>query len=293
MKNIDRTTLRVEPGRSLRLTAYDPGSTGDFDAKHNAEKKLAADIEELAALQSVFAASATYALLIVLQGMDAAGKDGAIKHVMTGVNPQGVDVHSFKVPSATELAHDYLWRSTIVLPPRGRIGIFNRSYYEELLVTRVHPAVLAGEDLPPQRVSGPDLWRDRYDDINAFERHMTRNGTLIVKFFLHLSSEEQRKRLLERIETPDKNWKLSAADVRERTFWDAYQRAYEEMLAHTSSAWAPWYVIPADHKWFTRLAIANIVVATLADLNLAYPEVDGARRAQLADLGKQLAREGA
>jgi PPK2 family polyphosphate:nucleotide phosphotransferase len=231
-------------------------------------------------------AKSEYALLIVLQGMDAAGKDGAIKHVMTGVNPQGVDVSSFKMPSATELAHDYLWRCVKVLPERGRIGIFNRSYYEELTVVRVHEAVLEHEQLPPQ--SALHLWKDRYEDIAAFERHLSRNGTRVVKFFLHLSKDEQKKRLLERIDTPDKNWKLSASDVHERKFWDDYQNVYEELLTHTSTASAPWYVIPADNKWFSRVAIGSIIVAELEALHLTYPEVSDEQRAHLAEIGKDL-----
>jgi PPK2 family polyphosphate:nucleotide phosphotransferase len=219
--------------------------------------------------------------------MDAAGKDGTIKHVMTGINPQGVDVFSFKTPSAEELAHDYLWRCTKVLPERGRIGIFNRSYYEELAVVRVHNAILEQERLPPG--SATDLWKDRYEDIAAFERHLCRNGTRVLKFFLHLSKNEQRKRLLKRIDTPDKIWKLSADDVHERKYWDNYHRAYEELLTHTNTQSAPWYVIPADHKWFTRVAVAGIIVAELEALHLTYPQVSDEQRAHLAEIGKQLA----
>jgi len=281
--------LLVEPGCDVGLANFDPGSTGTFDTQAHAQTKLHKDIKRLAALQDVFSAAGHYALLIVLQGMDSAGKDGIIKHVMTGVNPQGVDVSSFKVPSATELQHDYLWRTTNALPPRGRIGIFNRSYYEEVVVARVHAAVLDREDIPPGSEASPDLWNDRFQDINAFERHMTRNGTVIVKFFLHLSKEEQRKRLLKRIDKPDKNWKLSASDVHERTFWNSYQRAYEELLAHTSTEWAPWYIVPADHKWFTRVAVGDIIVAKLAALGLTYPHVSDDQRAHLAALGEQLA----
>jgi PPK2 family polyphosphate:nucleotide phosphotransferase len=289
---LDHNELLVKPGHDVGLPNFDAGSTGTFHSHRHATDKLKADIKRLAELQSVFYASGQYALLIVLQGMDAAGKDGAIKHVMTGVNPQGVDVSSFKVPSAVELEHDYLWRTTKVLPPRGRIGIFNRSYYEELVVARVHASVLDREDLPPGSVTGPDLWKDRFEDINAFERHMVRNGTVILKFFLHLSEDEQRKRLLARIETPEKNWKLSAADVHERKFWNNYQRAYEEMLEQTSTAFAPWYIVPADHKWFTRVAVAGIVVAKLESLELAYPDISDEQRAHLAALGEQLAHHG-
>jgi PPK2 family polyphosphate:nucleotide phosphotransferase len=292
MEILDHSELQVKPGIDVGLADFDAGSTGVFHNHQHAKSKLQSDIKRLAELQSIFYASGKYALLIVLQGMDAAGKDGAIKHVMTGVNPQGVDVTSFKVPSTVELEHDYLWRTTKALPPRGRIGIFNRSYYEELVVTRVHESVLDTEDLPPGSASDPDLWKERFEDINAFEHHMVRNGTIIIKLFLHLSQDEQRKRLLARIDTPDKNWKLSAADVHERKFWHNYQRAYEEMLEHTSTEWAPWYVVPADHKWFSRVAVAGIVVAKLESLGLAYPDVSDEQRAHLAALGEQLALEG-
>ncbi len=292
MAIFDHSELQVKPGLDVGLVDFDAGSTGVFHRHKHAKTKLQSDIKRLAELQSIFYASEQYAILIVLQGMDAAGKDGAIKHVMTGVNPQGVDVNSFKVPSTVELEHDYLWRTTKVLPPRGRIGIFNRSYYEELVVARVHASVLDHEDLPPGNATAPDLWKDRFEDINAFERHMSRNGTLIVKLFLHLSQDEQRKRLLARIDTPDKNWKLSAADVHERKFWNNYQRAYEEMLEHTSTQWSPWYIVPADHKWFTRVAVAGIVVAKLESLGLEYPQVSNEQRAHLAALREQLAHEG-
>jgi PPK2 family polyphosphate:nucleotide phosphotransferase len=292
MEILDHSELQVKPGIDVGLADFDAGSTGVFHNHQHAKSKLQSDIKRLAELQSIFYASGKYALLIVLQGMDAAGKDGAIKHVMTGVNPQGVDVTSFKVPSTVELEHDYLWRTTKALPPRGRIGIFNRSYYEELVVTRVHESVLDTEDLPPGSASDPDLWEERFEDINAFEHHMVRNGTIIIKLFLHLSQDEQRKRLLARIDTPDKNWKLSAADVHERKFWHNYQRAYEEMLEHTSTEWAPWYIVPADHKWFSRVAVAGIVLAKLESLGLAYPDVSDEQRAHLAALGEQLALEG-
>jgi PPK2 family polyphosphate:nucleotide phosphotransferase len=288
MRQLDHAALRVEPGRAVKLAEFDPGSTGDFTSKHHAREKLRGDIVRLAALQDVFFAQENYALLIVFQGMDGAGKDGAIKHVMTGVNPQGIDVNAFKVPSATELAHDYLWRSAQKLPPRGKIGIFNRSYYEELAVVRVHPAVLAREELPPEVMAAGTIWHDRYADITNFERHLSRNGTRVLKFFLHLSNEEQRQRLLERVDTPAKNWKLSSADVHERSFWDSYQHAYEELLTHTSVETAPWYVIPADHKWFSRLAVASIIVAELDSLGLEYPHVSDEQRAHLAIIRAQL-----
>ena len=288
---LDHDELLVTPGCDVGLANFDSGATGTFHTQDRALAKLQKDIKRLAELQEVFFASEKYALLIVLQGMDAAGKDGVIEHVMTGVNPQGVDVNSFKVPSTVELEHDYLWRTTKALPPRGRIGIFNRSYYEELVVARVHTSVLEREDLPPGSVESPDLWKERFEDVNAFERHMTRNGTVILKFFLHLSNDEQRKRLLKRIDTPEKNWKLSASDVHERRFWNNYQRAYEEMLEHTSAEWAPWYVVPADHKWFTRVAVASIIVAKLEALGLTYPQASEEQRTHLAALGEQLANQ--
>ena len=288
MKSIDHHALLVKPGCSVDLADFDSGSTHGFKHKDDASQRLGADIVRLAELQEMLSASRRHAVLIILQGTDSAGKDGAIKHVMTGVNPQGVDVHSFKVPSATELAHDYLWRTTRVLPERGRIGIFNRSYYEELVVVRIHPSVLQSEHLPPGSDTDPALWKDRYEDINAFERHMSRNGTLILKFFLHLSKDEQRKRLLKRVDTPDKQWKLSVGDVHERRFWDNYQRAYAESLSNTSTPWAPWYVIPADHKWFARVAIASIIVAKLEALDLQYPPVSDEQRANLAGIRKEL-----
>jgi PPK2 family polyphosphate:nucleotide phosphotransferase len=286
MTNKDYTELLVKPGERIDLTNFDPDSTGSFKKKRQASLQLSSDVERLSALQEMLYAKGEYALLIILQGMDAAGKDGIIKHVMTGVNPQGVDVTGFKTPSATELAHDYLWRCSKALPERGRIGIFNRSYYEELAVVRVHEVTLENEHLPPE--SAVNLWTGRYEDIAAFERHLSRNGTRVVKFFLHLSKEEQRKRLLERLETPDKNWKLSAADVHERKFWDDYQHVYQELLTNTSTVTAPWYVIPADHKWYSRAAIAGIVVAELEALHLTYPQVSDEQRAHLAEIGKEL-----
>jgi PPK2 family polyphosphate:nucleotide phosphotransferase len=285
-RDIDHAALRVKPGHTVHLADFDPAATGHFKKKHEAKEKLRADVARLSELQDVFYAQARFALLIIFQGMDTAGKDGAIKHVTTGVNPQGVDVSSFKVPSAEDLSHDYLWRSSKVLPASGRIGIFNRSYYEELAVVRVHPAVLARENLPLSAAT--NIWKDRYEDITGFERHLSRNGTRVLKFFLHLSKREQRKRLLERIETPAKNWKLSASDIRERSFWESYQRAYEELLTHTSTEAAPWYVIPADRKWFTRVAVASIIVAELEALHLTYPHAGPERRASLASLGKEL-----
>jgi PPK2 family polyphosphate:nucleotide phosphotransferase len=249
-------------------------------------------VKQLSALQDTFYADRRYALLVVFQGMDAAGKDGAIRHVMSGVSPQGVDVYSFKQPSAQELSHDYLWRCTKVLPERGRIAIFNRSYYEELTVVRVHESLLEREGIPG-KPSDSTIWKERYEDIVAFERHLLRNGTLILKYFLHLSKDEQRKRLLERFDLPEKNWKISAADVHERRFWDSYQDAYEKLLTHTTTEAAPWYVIPADHKWFTRAAVADIMVARFKALKLAYPALTEDQRSQLAVERRQLADGGA
>jgi PPK2 family polyphosphate:nucleotide phosphotransferase len=290
MKGINHADLLVEPGRDISLADFDPALTCDFKRKGDAEEKLLADIKHLVALQDVFYAQEQYALLIIFQGMDAAGKDGAIKHVMSGVNPQGVHVYSFKTPSSEELAHDYLWRCAKVLPERGRIGIFNRSYYEELGVVRVHAPLLERERLPPV-VHGADIWTERFEDIAAFERHLTRNGTLILKFFLHVSRDEQRKRLLERIDTPEKNWKISVADVRERASWERYQLAYDAMLSHTSTESSPWYVIPADHKWFTRVAVADVIVARLKALGLTYPHVSDEQHASLLAQRGQLADE--
>ncbi len=239
------------------------------------------DIKQMSALQDIFFAARRYALLIIFQGMDAAGKDGAIRHVMSGISPQGVDVYPFKQPSAQELSHDYLWRCAKVLPERGRIAIFNRSYYEELAVVRVHGSLFERERLPPEE-SDSHFWKDRYQDIVAFERHLIRNGTLILNFFLHLSKDKQRKRLLERFDMPEKNWKISAADVHERTFWDTYQHVYEKLLTHISTESAPWYIIPADRKWFTRAAVADVIVARLKALGLTYPSVTDEERSQLA-----------
>lgn len=280
----------VPPGKKIRLKDYDPAFTGKFSNKEEAQKKLAADIERLAALQDVLYAQDTYALLLVFQAMDAAGKDGIIKHVMSGVNPQGCQVYSFKAPSAEELDHDYLWRTTRSLPERGRIGIFNRSYYEEVLVVRVHPEFLGGQHLPKDAIDG-EVWNHRYEDINNMERHLIRNGTVILKFFLNVSKKEQKRRFLERIDTPGKNWKFSAADVQERAHWDKYMLAYEMMFNNTSTAWAPWYIIPADHKWFTRAAVADIIVAKLESLKLEYPEVSKERKKELLKAKNMLQTE--
>ena len=279
--------LRVRPGRPIRLAELDPRATPSFEKKSEARDVLEHDIERLSKLQDVFAAARTHGLLIVLQGMDSAGKDGVVKHVMSGVNPQGVDVYSFKAPTEQEIAHDFLWRCARVLPERGRMGIFNRSYYEEVVVLRVHPEMLAGEDVAPER----GLWSERFEDINTFERHLTRSGTVVLKFFLHLSKNEQRKRLLARLDDENKNWKFSVNDIHERRYWDEYQTAYQKMLNATSTEWAPWYVIPADRKWFVRVAIANIVVSALESLDLQYPHLSGEAAAQLEGFRQQLESE--
>ena len=271
---------RVEDGSKFRLKDYDPGDTGDIHSKEHAQKLLTSGIAAMAELQSKLYAQDSWGVLLIFQAMDAAGKDGAIKHVMSGVNPQGVQVYSFKAPSPEELNHDYLWRTMQRVPERGRIGIFNRSYYEEVLVVRVHPEVLKNERIPPSLLT-KDIWKDRFQDIHSFERYLWRNGIVIRKFFLNLSKNEQKRRFLDRLDHPEKNWKFSAADVRERACWKDYMKAYEEMIVHTACGHAPWYVLPADNKWFTRLAVAAAIVETLEDLNLTYPKVDPAERKEL------------
>jgi PPK2 family polyphosphate:nucleotide phosphotransferase len=274
--------FRVEPGRRVRLPRdFDP-SVERERSKEEAEAILAQGVELLAEYQARLAAQDTYALVVVLQAMDAAGKDGTIRHVMSGVNPQGVEVHSFKAPSAEELDHDYLWRYARKLPARGHIGIFNRSHYEELLVVRVHPAILAGQKLPPSARKG-DIWRRRFREVNDWERYLSDQGYRFVKLFLNVSKEEQRRRFLARIDEPDKNWKFSANDARERAFWDDYQHAFSEVLSNTSTAWAPWHVIPADDKPLARVAAAAVIVQALLDIDPRYPTVsEEARQALLA-----------
>lgn len=269
---MNRDYFLVPPGKRIRLGDYDPGHTGEFENKEQAESKLRADVERLAQFQDVLYAQNTYALLIIFQAMDASGKDSTIKHVMSGVDPQGCQVFSFKAPSAEELDHDYLWRSTKSLPERGRIGIFNRSYYEEVLVVRVHPEILERQQLPPE-AKGPDIWQRRFEEINNFERYLTRNGIAVLKFFLNVSQEKQRSRFLKRINTPEKNWKFSLTDVKERAHWDDYMAAYEDMFNHTSTPEAPWNIIPADNKWFMRAAVADVIIAKLESMNLSYPTV--------------------
>jgi PPK2 family polyphosphate:nucleotide phosphotransferase len=271
----------VPPNSKISLRKnYDPAYKTQFHEKADAAIKLQADIERLANYQNILYAQNTNALLIIFQAMDAAGKDSTIKHVMSGVNPQGCQVFSFKGPSDEELDHDYLWRTTRALPERGRIGIFNRSYYEEVLVVRVHPEILAKQQLP-QLPKGNQIWKQRFEEINNFEKYLVNNGVIILKFFLNVSKSEQKKRFLDRIESPEKHWKFSANDVKERAFWDDYMTAYEEVFNHTSTEWAPWYIIPADRKWFTRLVVADIICTKLQNLNLQYPTVTEEHKQQL------------
>lgn len=261
----------VKPGSKVSLKKdYDPGYTGEYTDKAAAQEKLKKGVERLAKYQDVLYAQNIYALLLIFQAMDAAGKDSTIKHVMSGVNPQGCQVYSFKAPSDEELDHDYLWRSFKALPERGRIGIFNRSHYEEVLVVRVHPEILQKQQLPKSALT-KNIWKQRFEEINNFEKYLVNNGIIVLKFFLNVSKEEQKKRFLERIERPEKNWKFSAADVKERSYWNDYMRAYEDMFSHTSTEHAPWYIIPADHKWFTRLTVAEIIGDRLSQLDLHYP----------------------
>jgi PPK2 family polyphosphate:nucleotide phosphotransferase len=287
MTAMDAMRFRVRPGQRVNLRDWDPGDTRPFKNKRKAHGRLEHGIERLVALQEKLYAQDRWSVLLIFQAMDAAGKDSAIKHVMSGVNPQGTEVYSFKRPSEEELDHDYLWRTTKALPERGRIGIFNRSYYEELLVVRVHPEVLARQKMPPSLVT-PRIWSQRFEDINAFEQYLARNGTLILKFFLHVSKDEQRRRLLERLDQPAKNWKFEAGDLPERERWDDYRRAYEQVLSKTSTRAAPWFIIPADHKWFTRVAIADIVAAGLDSLDLAFPKLTPVQAKALAEARKQL-----
>jgi PPK2 family polyphosphate:nucleotide phosphotransferase len=283
-------TYRVETGKHFRLKDFDPADTANWQSKEHAQEAVQEGIARTADMQDKLYAQGRWAVLLIFQAMDAAGKDGAIKHVMSGVNPQGCQVYSFKQPSERELQHDFLWRTTLCLPERGHIGIFNRSYYEEVLVVRVHPELLENEKLPPPLVT-KNIWKDRFDDIRKFEQHMTRNGTVIRKFFLHVSREEQRRRFLARLEEPEKNWKFSASDVRERKYWNDYQDAYEEMIRNTAVKDAPWYVVPADHKWFTRLVISAVIVDTLEELHPSYPKVDPAKRKDLEAAKKELSNE--
>jgi PPK2 family polyphosphate:nucleotide phosphotransferase len=284
--------FRVTPGKKFRLKDHDPGWSGDerktkTERRKLAEELLSQDVSSLAAAQELLYASDSWSILMIFQAMDAAGKDGTIKHVMSGVNPQGVQVTSFKHPSAEELEHNFLWRCSKALPERGRIGIFNRSYYEEVLIVKVHPELVTAQRIPNGK-PGKSFWEHRYDDINQFERHLTRNGTVILKFFLNISREEQRRRFLDRVNDPAKHWKFSPSDVSEREFWDDYMEAYEEAIAATSTKWAPWYVIPADHKWVSRAAVAKVLTSTIDALDLRYPEVTPEKHQQIAEAKRKL-----
>lgn len=284
--------FRIDKGDGFRLDQVDPADTLQLDKhdKKHAEAALAEGVQLLASLQDKLYAQDRWAVLLIFQAMDAAGKDGTIKHVMSGVNPQGCQVSSFKAPSSVDLDHDYLWRANQCLPERGRIGIFNRSYYEETLVVRVHPEMLHRQTLPPQ-LMGDDIWKHRFADIRHYEEYLARNGVVVRKFFLHVSKQEQKRRFLERLETPEKNWKFSANDIKERAYWDDYMAAYEAMIRHTATDGAPWYVVPADNKWFTRLVVAAAVIDTLDSLNLAYPSLSDEARAALQTARQQLLAE--
>lgn len=290
--------LRVSPGEKFRLKNFDTGwaqtkelkELGKDEIKERARALLDASLADLTEAQELLYADDRYALLVIFQAMDAAGKDGTIKHVMSGINPQGCQVFSFKVPSAEELDHNFLWRYMRCLPERGRIGIFNRSYYEDVLVVKVHPELLDRQKLPPGN-RGKSFWAQRYEDINCFERHLASNGTVILKFFLNVSKAEQKRRFLERLDRPEKNWKFSAADVAEREHWKDYMRAYEDAIAATSTKWAPWYVIPADHKWATRAMVADIISSNLRSLDLKYPVLTDEQRQQLAEARARLEQD--
>ena len=281
------TRYRISNGKKFRLKDSDPADTWKLKSKENSGKALAAGVERLAELQERLYAQDNWAVLLIFQAMDAAGKDSTIKHVMSGVNPQGCEVYSFKAPTTLELDHDFLWRCTRCLPERGRIGIFNRSYYEETLVVRVHPEFLASQKVPPTLI-GKNIWSERFEDIRNLEKYASRNGIAVRKFFLHVSKEEQKRRFLSRLDEPEKNWKFSATDVEERQHWDAYMEAYEETIRNTASVHAPWYVVPADHKWFTRLVVAEAVIETLESLDLKYPTVTNTARKELAAARKKL-----
>ena len=285
---IKSNDFRVPPGARVRLKEWPTKVKPFCPTKKRYEKLLAAHVEALSALQQLHYASNRYALLLIFQGMDAGGKDGAIRHVMSGVNPQGCEVFSFKQPSAEELEHEFLWRTTRHLPERGRIGIFNRSYYEEVLIVRVHPEILQNEGLPGSLRDEKHLWKERYQSIVDLEEHLHRNGTRIIKFFLHLSKDEQRRRFLERINEPEKNWKFSVADVRERKYWKRYREVYEACLTATSTAHAPWYVVPADNKENARLIVSQIVLDALNELKMAYPKTTSKRRRELTSIRKGL-----
>jgi PPK2 family polyphosphate:nucleotide phosphotransferase len=280
----------ITDGKNFRLKDFDPADTNGIKSKKAAQSMLESSSLMLAEMQEKLYAQDVWALLLIFQGMDAAGKDGAIKHVMSGINPQGCDVHAFKTPTNEELEHDFMWRAHKVMPGRGKIGIFNRSYYEEVLVVRVHPPLLKAEKLPEELIT-KHIWEDRYEDINAFEKFLARNGTVIRKFFLHVSKEEQKKRFLERLEDSKKNWKFSMDDIKERKFWGDYQEAYEEMVQNTATKRAPWYVIPADNKWYGRLVIASAIIEVLNGLDLKFPDVDKEKKKELEAIQQALLKE--
>jgi len=285
---IDPKDFCVREKETVKLGKWPTKVSPCFESKEDYENILRDHVQELSGLQSLMYAHNRYSLLLVFQGMDAAGKDGAIQHVMSGINPTGCQVYNFKTPSAEELDHDFLWRTTCDLPERGRIGIFNRSYYEEVIVVRVHPSFLESQNLPAEFQDHKNIWAERYESINNLEKHLYRNGTRVIKFFLHLSKDEQRKRLLERIDDPEKNWKFSQADIEERQYWDDYMEAYEECLGATSTKESPWYIVPADEKKNSRLIISQIILATMKDLPMHYPKIDDKRRGELQLIRKML-----
>ena len=281
---------RVIRGKGFRLKDFDPAGTPEPDLKAESDQFLSQSVERVSDLQRKLYAQDRWAVLLIFQAMDAAGKDSSIRHVMSGINPQGCHVCSFKTPSAEDLSHDFLWRASKCLPERGQIGIFNRSYYEEVLVVRVHSQMLDKERIPPSLVT-KRLWKERFEDINSYERFLTRNGVVIRKFFLNVSKEEQRSRFVSRLDEPDKNWKFSEADVQEREHWDDYRHAYEDMVANTATEHAPWYVVPADHKWFTHMVISSVILETLEGLKLNYPKMDKGKKEELARARRRLKRE--
>ena len=288
--NINPKDFRVPIGKRLHLRQWATKTEPIYKSEQHYKELLNADVEELSALQRLLYASNSHSILLIFQAMDTAGKDGAISHVLSGVNPQGCEVYSFKHPSEEELEHDFLWRTTCRLPGRGRIGVFNRSYYEEVLIARVHPAILRSEKLPDQRLGKDEVWKGRFESISALEHHLHRNGTRVIKFFLHLSKEEQRRRLLERIDDPAKNWKFSQADITERGFWDQYMRAYEQCLSATSTKSARWYVVPADDKFNTRLIVSRVVIDTVRKLHLQFPQLTPAQKSGLRSIRNELLR---
>jgi PPK2 family polyphosphate:nucleotide phosphotransferase len=292
--DIDHSRLIAAPGTPVKLSDYDPAYSGSFRSPKKARKKLKLDIKRTSVLQHMLYAENRHSVLVIFQSMDAAGKDGTIKHVMSGINPQGCYVFSFKAPSEEELDHDFLWRTILHLPRRGKIGIFNRSYYEEVLITRVHPKLILKQNIPGIRsiadIDG-EFWENRYRHINNFEKMQADNGTIILKFFLHLSKDEQKARFLSRIDKPKKNWKFTLADINERKMWDSYQEAFETAINKTSTPWAPWYIIPADHKWFMRTAVGDILVNALEKLDLRYPGVSEAQKKNLQQAREMLLNE--